>query len=721
MMQGRIECIRICICFSPVYSFYRHAFYVASHVREVKETAEPHNNPAGVSFGERRRAQAIRNRAAYYSAKNLIDIPEHVRDELLQIDAVDWLRSIGKPLPPPPPHPGTPLIPGEFSGFPILGPKASPKNKAPSTPMADAIQTPLQPSSSRHKRHKTSMGAPGFHLPSAQLTRTTSEAAGLGIRTAPRIANPDFSFPALPRVKEASAGVSDAQTTKVTSTHYVHNTSNSPKRYGTWADLEHNIPKSISIPHMEVAPMTPRQRKMLEDHRAKITRKPYVPLAARDGVTVEQKVPTHVLLARSRTDAFSPKKLDTESMPSLFTPKKQRSTPSRPRKDSVGQAASSYFADSRPSTPIGNASQAGPFTPTKNALEDMQTKHSRQYSADGQTKHDMGPPKFYTHKRNNGMSKSSPQPRDFHPTLSADSNKENTYSTEPYLEKLDERSSKVSTFACTLEHEKALMVGGFIPQAPPVPQKSPLRNVHPLSFHRPQHDEHKLKRVESQRDLSPKKTQSFETQHNLSPQQEKSTDTIGRKEGHRIGKSVTFSNLNTTSVANISSMQRSETVPGNLQEASANVLDVPYEPVLDFMKDAGEITPIDKTFEVGYRDTLLMKKDTVKANKLGKLKTIAEGAESSSKKTRVVDSMQMFNPSFWNRDSTSSPSKKDRAASPTQAETTKDRKEKKEKTFAEKKPFLRAMWDNMSRMVHKSVSILSFACLTRLLTQATET
>lgn len=545
------------------------------------------------------------------------------------------------------------------------------------------------------------MDSPGFHVPPAQLTRSTSEAAGLGTRTASRIPNPDFSFPALPRVNKASVGVADVQNTMATQKRYAQHTTDNPKRYGTWADLEHNIPKSISIPYMEMAPMTPRQREMLEDHRARSVKKPYVALAERGGSDVEQKVPTHVLLARSRTESFSPKKLDTESMPSLFTPIKQRSTPARPRKDSVGQTASFYYADSGPSTPIRNASKAELFTPTKKSSEDMQTKHSRQQSVDGQSKHDMGPPKFYTHKRCNAMSLSSPQPHEFSPMHWTDSDKENTHTTEPSMAKLDESPSKVSTFTCTPEQEKALMSGGFSPQPSPAPDQSPLRTVRPLQ--RSQYDEHRLKRVKTQDELSLRKTLSFETQHNLSPKKEKSTDTIRHKDRHHIAKSVTSFNLNATAVVNNSTMQRSETVPGNLREAAANVLDVPYEWVLDFTEAAEQGTPTDKTFEVGYRDTLQMKKDTAMAKKLSKLKSIAEGDDSPSKKNRV-DSAQMFSSSFWNRDSTSSPSKKDHAASPTKAETTKDRKEKKEKTFAEKKPFLKAMWENMSRKIHKSVS-----------------
>ena len=564
------------ICVSPVYSSYRHAFYVAEHVRDCKETAEPRNTPAGISFGDRRRAQAARNRAAYFAANSIIDLAEHTRDELLQIDSVEWLRSIRKPLPPPPPHPGTPIIPGEFTKFPVLGPRASPKKRQPLPPMEDAVTTPVKPSPSRHRRNQASVDSSGFYIPPAQLTRSTSEIAGLGMRPAPRPANPDFSFPAHPRANEATSANSDVFIGTASPKCLVQNTTDTSKRYGTWADLEHNIPKSISIPNLSMTPMTPRQRMMLEDYRASTTKKQYIPLAERNTAAQKPKVPAHVMLARSRADGFSPKKkLDTESMPSMFTPKKQMATPARQRKNSV-DLSWTFPTPSEPTTPSKKSSSAEPFTPTK------MSSHARQRpSVDCQSKQDTAtPPKFYTHKRNHGMSKSSPQPRDFQSGRLDDSNKENKHSrslsqdTTYPMEILDDRSSNNSGFAYNQEHEKALMAGGYIPKPPPVPEKSPLRDFHTIQS---QYDEHRLKRVVGQRSLSPNKTVSSEIQQSPSPQKKESIDTIGVTNGHRIVKSATSFNFNTTVPVVAPMMQRSETVPGNLQEASANILDVADE------------------------------------------------------------------------------------------------------------------------------------------------
>ena len=121
-------------------------------------TANPRNENPDVSFAELRKAQGVKNRGAFSTPGNVVDMKVHLADEALQRDAVEWLRSINKTLPVPAPPQGTLAIPGEFTKLPLF------PNRGPDTTLAQSstlcvpsYTSPVKTTGPRHKRNKPSM------------------------------------------------------------------------------------------------------------------------------------------------------------------------------------------------------------------------------------------------------------------------------------------------------------------------------------------------------------------------------------------------------------------------------------------------------------------------------------------------------------------------------------------------------------------------------------
>lgn len=503
-------------------------------------------------------------------------------------------------------------------------------------------------------------------------------------------------------------------------------------KFRTWADLRDNIPEGIHIPQLEQrVGMSPRQKEWLENHRSMSPKKPYVPLAERgESPSKEEKIPNHVRIARARDGGFSPKKkLDTERMPNLFTPKKDRTYPDW-AKNSVEQQRILGIL-------------GGPSSPTKNFSQDGMADYCSPEGAEDQFS--MSSPKFFTHQRNYGLSKSSPPPRNPQRKQSisvGSAQKANhtrkgavDYADPTRLEKCFEDKLSVSenvgdncssygSFKYDKEQEDALMAGGFILSPPPVPEKSALRNLQPVKGPR---SPPKLRRTESSRTLSPERksadgiggqlgrgiestrdlspTKNLSPTKKLSPMKKSSSDTIRSQEGRGLTKSFTSYDL-AMLAAESSVMQRSETVPDNLQEASANVFDdVPDMPnaptlpvvgatVLPLVGQMSPIKEIAKATKLGYRDTLHLKDKA----ELSKTSDPTPQPDSPSKMKKAVNSMAMFRSSFWNKDE--AVSKKPVIATASNQENYTANAEQK-KQFEEKKPFIKTKWFNLKAMIGK--------------------
>lgn len=527
-------------------------------------------------------------------------------------------------------------------------------------------------------------------------------------------------------------------------------------KFRTWADLKDHIPDGIQIPQLEQRiGLSPRQKGWLENHRTISPKKPYVPLAERvESPSQEEKMPNHVRLARARDGGFSPKKkLDTERMPNLFTPKKDRTYPGW-AKNSVEQQRVLGIS-------------GGPSSPPKKFSQDGMADY---FSPDGaEDKFSMSPRKFFTHQRTYGLSKSSPPPGSpqsisVDPTQKANHTREGAldYAEPTRPDKCFNFNSKISfaknagdnrssygSFKYDQEQEDALMAGGFILSPPPVPEKSSLRNLQPgqcsgsppklrrtegsrktspegTSFDSPRSPP-KLRRTESSRTLSPERksadgigrrlgrdiesTRELSLMKNLSSTKnlfqikKSSTDTIKHQEGRGLTKSFTSYDLSMLA-AETSLMPRSETVPDNLQEASANVFDdvpcMPNAPALPAVGAAvgpvvGQMSPIKeaaKATELDYRDTLQLN-DKVE---LSEASETSPQPDSPSKMMKAVNSMAMFRSSFWNKDE--AVSKKTVIATASNPEKDTAQAEQK-KQFEEKKPFIKTKWFNLKVMIGK--------------------
>ena len=289
------------------------------------------------------------------------------------------------------------------------------------------------------------------------------------------------------------------------------------------------------------------------------------------------------------------------------------------------------------------------------------------------------------------------------------------------------------------EKEDALIAGGFILSPPPVPEKSALRNLQPgqgprsppklirtkssrnISPERKSADgprsPPKLRRIESSRTLSPERQspdsigrqlgRGIESTSDLSPMKSSSSDTIRRQEGRSLTKSFTSYDL-AMLAAEPSAMPRSETVPDNLQEASANVFDdVPDManasalPAVDasVLPLVGQMSPIKevvvaKATELGYRDTLHHKDKA----ELSRTSEPTPQPESPSKMKKAVNSMAMFRSSFWNKDEAVS-EKAVMVTASNREDDTANAEQKKE--FEEKKPFIKTKWYNLKAMIGK--------------------
>lgn len=502
-------------------------------------------------------------------------------------------------------------------------------------------------------------------------------------------------------------------------------------KFHTWADLRDNIPEGIQIPQLEQRiGMSPRQKEWLETHRATSPKKPYVPLSDRgECSSMEEKIPNHVRIARARDGGFSPKKqLDTERMPNLFTPKKDRTYPDWVKNSVEQQMILGIFR--------------GPSSPTKNLSKDGM---AGDFSPDGAAdQFSVSPPKFFTHQRNYGLSKSSPPPRSpqrkqsgsVGSTQKANHGRNGAmdYADPTRLEKCFEDKLAVSEnvvdrssfgrLKYDQEQKDALMAGGFILSPPPVPEKSRQRNLQPGQLPR---SPPKLRRTESARTLSPEKkstdgigrqlgrayestrdlppTKNLSPTKKLSPVKKSSSDTVKRQEGCGLTKSFTSYDL-AMLAAVPSVMPRSETVPDNLQEASANVFDdvpdMPNAPALAVVGATtlplvGQMSPIKevaKATELGYRDTLLLR-DKAEHSKESEP---TPQPESPSKMKKAVNSMAMFRSSFWNKDE--AVSEKGVIANATNQENDMATAEQK-KEFEEKKPFIKTKWFNLKAMIGK--------------------
>lgn len=521
-------------------------------------------------------------------------------------------------------------------------------------------------------------------------------------------------------------------------------------KFRTWADLKDNIPEGIQIPQLEQrVRMSPRQKEWLENHRAMSPTRPYVPFAERgeSPSKEEENIPNHIRIARARDGGFSPKKkLDTERMPNLFTPKKDRTYPDWVKNSVEQQRIFGILG--------------GPSSPTKNFSQNGMADY---FSLDGaEDQFSTSPPKFFTHQRNYGLSKSSPPPRNPQRKKSisvGSAQKANhtrkravDYADPTRLEKSFEDKLSVSesvadnrssygSFKYDKGQEDALMAGGFILSPPPVPEKSALRNLPPVQGPR---SPPKLRRTESSRNISPERKSAdgprspselrrpessrrlsperksaegfghqlgrgIENNRDLSPMKKSSSDTIRRQGGRGLTKSFTSYDL-AMLAAEPSVMQRSETVPDNLQEASANVFDdVPDMPnapalpavgatVLPLVGQMSPIKEVGKASELGYRDTLHLKDKA----ELSKTSKPTPQPDSPSKMKKAVNSMAMFRSSFWNKDE--AVSKKPVLATASNQENYTANTEQK-KQFEEKKPFIKTKWFNLKAMIgEKTVS-----------------
>ena len=170
-------------------------------------------------------------------------------------------------------------------------------------------------------------------------------------------------------------------------------------------------------------------------------------------------------------------------------------------------------------------------------------------------------------------------------------------------------------------------------------------------------------------------------------------------EGRGLTKSFTSYDL-VMLAAEPSVMPRSETVPDNLQEASANVFDdVPDMPVVGaaVLPPVGQMSPIKevaKATELGYRDTLQLNDRA----ELSKATEPIPQPDSPSKMEKAVNSMAMFRSSFWNKDE--AVSRKTVIATASNQENDKAQAEQK-KQFEEKKPFIKTKWFNLKAMIGK--------------------
>lgn len=107
----------------------RHAFYVAQHVRTIdprhlsKDLDVDSQEAALSDFAKRRTEQGSRNRHTFFTAVNCtIDYEEFVRDEALQIEAVEWLKSLKKTIPVPESAQNDRELNDMIKVYPILGP-----------------------------------------------------------------------------------------------------------------------------------------------------------------------------------------------------------------------------------------------------------------------------------------------------------------------------------------------------------------------------------------------------------------------------------------------------------------------------------------------------------------------------------------------------------------------------------------------------------------------
>ncbi len=275
---------------------YRHAFYVAEHVRSVfKDATSPQRvgSKASPTFAQRRVEQGARGRAAFFAARGkMVDYSECVRDEGLQIDAVEWLKSLNKALPPPPTYANTPAMPGEFEKFPCF-----PASTTPTTAVPPSLEAERSPS--KHKRNHGNAVTQASSSPHRGLPRSQSD--GLG-------------------------NVAMMPDSTVQKWH-------ANAEYPTEPAIMMGLPKSTSVPTMmPMTPMNERQRARLEEYRLahpKSERK-------NERKSRGEKIPNHVLLARNRDAGYmSPVKSEFggSAYSSQAASTRSRSVHSSPKKE----------------------------------------------------------------------------------------------------------------------------------------------------------------------------------------------------------------------------------------------------------------------------------------------------------------------------------------------------------------------------------------------------